>query len=244
MDLSKFIETDIIIRPFPYRHAVVENFFRPEIYESLKDEFNSVLVRGLSETYSPTQFVRFPQYDAYCYLPEQNSSLDGLGVRSFFYSRVWKEFIEKLFGRSNLTDEVLLEYHYHKPYGEAGEIHSDNEEVNFLSLPKGLPGEFIKAFNQQSRAFRHEVQYRGESKNPNTIKRRRAIVAILYLNDNWIVDDGGQTALYEFPDKDPITLVEPKGNTLLLFEIGSTSWHRSLALGSKERKTICFWFHS
>jgi len=231
MDLSKYINTNFKIRVDPFLHCVVENFFSAEIYNQIKADYDIILSKNLAEQYSTTNFYKFSHYDAYCYIPKQ----DNTAARAFFYSKEWKNFISTIFSREDLSDDVLLEYHYHKPNGEAGEIHSDDEQVCF-PLPEKESTEFLRAFDGS-------VSYRGVP-NEKTITRRRTIVAILYLNDGWIPENKGQTALYRDPNDEPFLLVEPKGNTLLLFEIGEESWHRSLSLGNKERKTICFWFHT
>jgi hypothetical protein len=240
-DINRFINKDVKIKTYPFLHAVADNFFAPEIYDSLKEEFNRVLKKGLSENYSSDKFYRFSHYDAYCYIPHQQSPQDPFGVRSFFYSAKWKEFVSNIFSRNDLSNDVLLEYHYHKPFGNAGEIHSDNEAVNFPIICEKSK-EFINLFDSNMRSFDNSVNYRG-SCSEKTILRKRSIVAILYLNDYWKEGDGGETALYEDPNKDPVSLIKPKGNSILLFEISENSWHRSLQLNNRDRKTICFWFH-
>jgi hypothetical protein len=42
-DIHRFINKDVKIKTYPFLHAVADNFFAPEIYDSLKEEFNRVL---------------------------------------------------------------------------------------------------------------------------------------------------------------------------------------------------------
>ena len=67
---------------------------------------------------------------------------------------------------------------------------------------------------------------------------RRAVSAILYLNDDWQADDGGQLRLYL--DGEVIHDVQPIGGCLVVF-LSADIPHEVLAAG-RERLSLTGWF--
>ena len=74
IDLTAFTDVhlkDIAVEKNPYPHVVVDNFFKPEVYEALCRQFNDVRRRGfLNEKWGSDRFHLFDMdYDGYVYSP-------------------------------------------------------------------------------------------------------------------------------------------------------------------------------
>lgn len=76
----------------------------------------------------------------------------------------------------------------------------------------------------------------------------RAATMIFYLcNDGWEPGDGGETAIYsqdcETPDTQ-VKLIEPRNNSLFLFECSPHSYHRFITNPGRRRNSIILWLHA
>lgn len=76
----------------------------------------------------------------------------------------------------------------------------------------------------------------------------RAATMIFYLcNDGWETGNGGETAVYSQDCETPDTLVkliEPRNNSLFLFECSPHSYHRFITNPGQRRNSIILWLHS
>lgn len=66
----------------------------------------------------------------------------------------------------------------------------------------------------------------------------RTLTAILYLNDNWCAEDGGQLRVYTGDDE--YFDVQPQGGTLMTF-LSDRFWHEVLP-ATRERLSVTGWF--
>lgn len=71
----------------------------------------------------------------------------------------------------------------------------------------------------------------------------RAVTLLLYLNENWTEDNGGQFRLYTTPGTDraegPFVDIQPQGNTVVAF-LSADFWHEVLP-AQRERMSITGW---
>lgn len=72
---------------------------------------------------------------------------------------------------------------------------------------------------------------------------QRALSCILYLNDRWHEEDGGQLRIYLGDQgEDPYLDIHPEGGTLVTF-LSSRFWHEVLP-ANRERLSITGWFRT
>ena len=82
---------------------------------------------------------------------------------------------------------------------------------------------------------RHLDQFKGESK--------RQVTCILYLNDEWRVEDGGQLRLYlEEEETSPYVDIHPEGGRFVAF-LSGRFWHEVLP-ATRERISLTGWFRT
>ena len=80
----------------------------------------------------------------------------------------------------------------------------------------------------------------------DVMRRIRSIIGIFYLNNaDWKFGDGGETGLYSARDNRKLSkAIAPVSNTLLMYEITPSSYHRFLKNHVNERNALLLWFHS
>jgi 2OG-Fe(II) oxygenase superfamily len=229
VDLDDFInvkpkDIQVITEPFP--HIIVENFFKPEIYEMLCDKFEVVEKRGLTKAKKDygDQFHAFDiDYDGYVYTPP--ASTDPADPLRLFYSLEWNGFFSKKFHQFT-TFETILAFHHHPTGDRSGFVHNDYADKPFSSqarLPNG-------------------IMYHSDTGKPNRDARR--IIAILFYlkNDSWREGDGGETGIYSADGKVLLKKVAPINNTLFAFQISKKSMH-AFQENHLARNSFVQWFH-
>jgi SM-20-related protein len=88
------------------------------------------------------------------------------------------------------------------------------------------PGAFYRKHLDQ---FQHDSQ--------------RALSCILYLNDSWLEEDGGQLRMYLDENDDTVYRdIQPRGGTLVTF-LSARYWHEVLP-ARRERLSITGWFRT
>jgi SM-20-related protein len=96
-------------------------------------------------------------------------------------------------------------------------------EGHFASYP---PGAFYRKHLDQ---FQHDSQ--------------RALSCILYLNDSWLEESGGQLRMYLDENDDTVYRdIQPRGGTLVTF-LSARYWHEVLP-ARRERLSITGWFRT
>lgn len=230
VELSDFSDVrpgDIKVISEPFPHVVVDNFFKPDVYDALCKQFNEIKARGLSNEKRGeyTKFHAFDMdYDGYVYAPPP--TLDPNNPRRIFYSLEWNVFFSKLFHQFT-TFETSFAFHHHPPGDKTGFVHQDFVDINFYSTP----------------TFPNGVIAGEKEKSARTVARRRAISLLIYINnEEWQEGDGGETGIYA---KDKTTLlktVPPVNNRLFAFQTSPLSMH-AFQTNKKERNCLVQWFH-
>lgn len=214
----------------PFPHIIVDDFLKDEPYRRLLAHFNSVVARGFSEGGDYKRFHPFFNltgkyaYDGYLYIPDAREPI----MPVFPYTVAWNLLFASMFKRPTGWCTSFA-YHYHPPHNRTGFVHSDFSSKMFSPVDR----------------LRNGVIFR-DREGPQTVptfKEQRTIALIYYLgNDDWKEGDGGETGLYVSETSTPATLVAPKNNRLLAFEISPKSFH-AFQENKTVRTSIVQWFH-
>ncbi len=228
IDLENFTDhkpKDIAVIKDPYPYIIVDDFFKPEVYQGLCEEFNKIKNKGFSESRkrNPNQFYRFDMdYDGYVFVPPP--TLDKNNPLSFFFSLQWNRFMSHVF-KQFTTFETRFAFHHHPVGDRTGFVHNDDVDMSFSSRMM----------------LQNGVIY--EEENPSDIKRRRILSILLYLNnDDWKEGDGGGTGIYAKDKKTLLKVVNPKNNRLFVFQTGPDSNH-AFQTNKTPRSSLIQWFH-
>ena len=228
IDLESFTDKlarDIKVEHEPFPHILVDDFFKPHIYQGLCAQFDAIKNRGFIEApWSPDYFHRFDMdYDGYVYAPQ--GTLDPESPLSVFFSLEWNWFFSKLF-RQFTGFETSFAFHHHPPGNRTGFVHHDNVDKHFSPL----------------RRLANGIMY-GEGPDTDSIVAHRKIAMLYFLGDGtWREGDGGETGLYSTDGKTLLKKVAPVNNRLLAFHISAKSMH-AFQENYKDRDAIVQWFH-
>ncbi len=215
----------VIKEPFP--HVEIQNFFKPEVYQALSEEFTKVQQRGFIEEKYPKDRTRFHlfdvDYDGYVYTPPPTLQSDN--AFRIFYSLEWNQLFSKIFHQFT-TFETSFAFHYHPVGDRTGFIHNDFANRNFrqdIRLSNGVK----------------PICVTGE----NGVPCRRIIAILFFLNnDDWKEGDGGELGIYRKDNPVPVKKIAPRNNTLFAFQISADSFH-AFQTNNKERNSFVQWFH-
>ena len=225
-DFTSVKAKDVAVENDPFPHIVVDNFFNPQTYQSLCDQFDQVKAKGLSLE-KQADFDRFHafnmDYDGYLYVP--NPTLDSSNPLSLFYSLEWNNFFSKIFNQFT-TFETSFAFHHHPPGDKTGFVHHDFVDKRFLKslvLPNGVIAR--------------------EMGNVGDIVSHRIISLLIYINNpEWHEGDGGETGIYSADGKRLLKKVPPVNNRLFAFQTSPKSMHAFQA-NTKDRNCLVQWFH-
>jgi 2-oxoglutarate-Fe(II)-dependent oxygenase superfamily protein len=225
-DFTNVSPKDVTVVTDPFPHFVVENFFKPEVYEALSQQFNDVKKRGLSKDKTDNRAQQFHafdiDYDGYVYRPA--GTIDPKDPLSVFYSLAWNGFFSKVFDQFT-TFETMFAFHHHPAGDRTGFVHHDYSEKRFNSNSR-LPNGVICG-----------------NKEPCDLVRRRIISILFYLNnDSWKLGDGGETGIYSADQKTLLKTVPPISNSLFAFQTSKRSMH-AFQSNKTERNSFVQWFH-
>lgn len=213
--------TKVLTEPYP--HVVLDNFFDSTTVAGIEAHFGAVKSLGLSDTFRADRLARFPSYDAYCYVFPRSvpAPLD------IFLSRGWKDYLSGLF-KLDVSDDIIAEYHHHKPESKGGVMHTDFIECFFTE----------NQTPDKMNPWYFECDYTGSNPPGVRIKSRVRAIAFLYYfgSPDWMAGDGGETEI-------PGSMVEPIHNRLFAFEISPASLHRFVANKRLQRNTVIGWLH-
>lgn len=228
IDLEAFTDKrakDIAVTREPFPHIVINDFFKPAVYESLCARFAEIQQRGfLDGSWSPDHFHRFNiDYDGFVYEPRGTLDLpDPLAV---FFCLEWQWFFSKIFQQQS-GFEISLAFHHHPPGNRTGFVHHDNVDKHFSPARRLANGVFY-----------------GEGAPSEPIVARRKIALIYFLgNEAWREGDGGETGFYSNDGRTLIKKVAPVNNRLLAFQISPVSMH-AFQENRRPRDSIVQWFH-
>lgn len=226
-DFSDVRPQDIKVITEPFPHIVVDNFFKPAVYEALCKQFNEIKARGLSteKRGDYTKFHAFDvDYDGYVCTPAP--TLDPHNPRRLFYSLEWNAFFSKLFHQFT-TFETSFAFHHHPPGDKTGFVHHDFVDRYFYPTPV-LPNGVI--------AGERDME-------PGTNARRRIISLLIYINnEEWQEGDGGETGIYAADKTTLLKTVPPINNRLFAFQTSPLSMH-AFQTNKKDRNCLVQWFH-
>jgi hypothetical protein len=226
-DFTSVKAKDVAVENEPFPHIVVDDFFKPEIYTVLCNQFNDIKARGLSREKRADydKFHAFDMdYDGYLYIP--TPTLDQHSPLRLFFSLEWNNFFSKIF-KQFTTFETSFALHHHPPGDTTGFVHHDFVDKRFRknsSLPNGV--------------IAPEMGSAGE------MARRRVISLLIYINNpDWQEGDGGETGIYAADGKTLLTKVPPVNNRLFAFQTSMKSMHAFQA-NLKDRNCLVQWFHA
>lgn len=230
--VSENVSIDIHIDPF--RHIIIDNLFKTEIYEKISKKFPELISR-VPSYHGQVGLDPKHIYKAFIYGFKQDDCIDGF---EFFAQEFLKNFLSELF-KITFNQHIAYSGHFHKGSIENpsnnGWIHTD---LNICSAIND-PSKNIKIIS--------DCVYADDSNDYiNTNKIARSVASLFYLNnlENLSEDDGGGTGIYgSYSHQDFIKSVLPINNRLFAFEISPISYHAFI--GAKfDRSAIVQWFHS
>jgi hypothetical protein len=125
---------------------------------------------------------------------------------------------------------VSAAFHFHPPQNETGWVHNDYSQKTGFASTQMLHNGVIPAprFGDVSTL---------------DISEKRAVALIYYFGNELTERDGGGTGLYEsITSQEPVKVIEPVNNRLLLFSVSPKSFH-AFQKNLKGRKSLVMWLH-
>lgn len=231
-----YISPDIKIEKFsePYNHIIIDNFFKPEVYQKMCDKFHTYI----SKVEKPFGLIGDSElnYDALIYSMEQKDYSEGY---DFFKFKLWQDFISNIFD-TVLNQHMAYSLHFHKGSIEKpsknGWPHADLGVCSAIDNPQ-IP---VKVGG--------DCNYADDTHNlqPHTRKVMRSVAMLYYFNNknDQKEGDGGGTGVFTSYDSNSfVKEVKPTNNRLFAFEISPKSFHGFV--GAKfDRSAMVSWFHS
>jgi len=231
-----YISPDIKIEKFtdPYPYIIIDNLFKPEIYQKMCDKFHTYI----SRVQNPHGQVGDTgmNYDALIYSVQEEDCTTGY---DFFKFKLWQIFISNIFD-IEFNQHMAYSLHFHKGSPEKpskdGWPHADLSicsAIDDLEKPIKLLG---------------GCDYADDTihAQPHTKKIMRSVAMLYYFNNKNILEekDGGGTGIYKsYNSYSFVKEVKPINNRLFAFEISPISFHGFI--GAKfDRSSIVSWFHS
>jgi hypothetical protein len=231
-----YISENISLRIFeePFKHIVIDNLLKPEIYKKICRKFPELI----SKKNSPHGQVGSDEnniYEAIIYGLVSQDCMDGF---EFFVDPFWKNYLSELFNII-FNEHTAYSAHFHKGSEEtpskSGWIHKDLSICSAINDPQ----KEIKIID--------DCNYADDSNNqPQTSKIIRSVASLFYLNnqENLLAKSGGGTGIFtSYKYNDIVKSILPKNNRIFAFEISPISYHAFI--GAKfNRSAIVQWFHS
>jgi hypothetical protein len=218
----------------PFKHIVIDNLLKPEIYEKLCKKFPEFTSRR-EAPHGQVGTNKDNVYEAIIYGLVTEDCIDGF---EFFIDPFWKNYLSELFNIV-FNEHTTYSTHFHKGSkdkpSKSGWIHKD------LSICSAIDN------TSQEVKVIDDCHYADDSnEQPHTSKIIRSVANLFYLNniENPSEEDGGGTGIYtSYNHKDLIKSILPINNRLFAFEISPISYHAFI--GAKfDRSAIVQWFHS
>jgi 2OG-Fe(II) oxygenase superfamily len=224
-------------RPFP--HVVATNVFFESYYQKLAATFARLEARGLSQIPSDERLSRnIIGYDAFGF----SLNTDKPFSREFgiFTSRCWHDMLAGLLN-VEATGHINCGLHHHAPVSQDGWVHNDLNPGWFAEIP-GRDG-IIQARHALC-SYTHGTVARP---NISVVEVVRAVAMIFYLNNGpWPDGHQGATGLYtsfDQPVRQPVEVVAPIDNSVLVFECTPFSFHAFIGGNRKARNSVIMWLH-
>jgi hypothetical protein len=215
----------------PYSYAIIDNLFKPDIYEKICKRSPEYIARQPAQAGEVGDSGKI--YNAIIYtITKKEDLIDGF---DFFNSKSWQNFVSNLFD-IKLNQHNALSLHWHKGSPESpskdGWPHADLGICSAIDDPS-IPIKIIGDCDYGEDSY---------DRQPNTTKIIKSVAILYYFNNKTPLEpnDGGGTAVCE--DK-KILEIKPLNNRVFLFEISPKSFHRFIA-AKFDRTAIVHWFHS
>ena len=229
-----FVSPDATVEffEFPYRHFVIKNLMRPEIYETMCARFPEYIGRA------PGNHGAVGDSGLYhvgpIYSMREEDCRDGY---DFFVWSGWKAFVANVFNLV-LNNHTAYSLHWHpgspSVLSKSGWSHLD------LSICSVVP-------SSKSVQVAQGCDYTDDTCNyPETQKVLRSVAMLYYFNnpENLSESDGGGTAVYRsYNVNDRVKTIHPYNNSLFGFEVGTSSYHGFVG-ANYNRSAMVQWFHS
>jgi hypothetical protein len=218
----------------PYKHIIIDNLLKSDIYNKLCDKFAEVIkkqARPIGQVGVHSENV----YEAYIHSLTSEECKDGF---EFFADPFWKKYLSDIFNII-FNPHTAYSLHYHK--GSKEKPSKDGWAHKDLSI--------CSVINNNSKEVRiaHGCEYADDSNDkPHTLKVIRSVANLFYLNniESPTEKNGGGTGVYLNYQKEPlIKSVLPINNRLFAFEVSPISYHAFIG-ADFDRSAIVQWFHS
>jgi hypothetical protein len=214
----------------PYSYAVIDNLFKPDIYEKICKKSPEYIGRVSEPVGNIGDTGQY--YNALIYTIKKADLLDGF---DFFNSKTWQNFISNLFD-IKLNQHNALSLHWHKGSqqspSKSGWPHADLSVCSAIDDPS-IEIKLIGDCDYGEDSYDRQL---------NTTKIMRSVAILYYFNNKAPLEanDGGGTSVYK--GKESLE-IKPINNRVFLFEVSPKSYHGFI--GAKfDRTAIVHWFHS
>jgi len=231
-----YISPDIKIEKFtdPYSYIIIDNLFKPEIYQKMCDKFHTYISR-VEKPFGKVGDTGL-DYDALIYQVKEEDCSEGY---DFFKFKLWQIFISNIFD-IELNQHIAYSLHFHKGSIEKpsrnGWPHLDLSICSAIDDP------------EKSIKLNGDCNYADDTFNaqPQTKKIMRSVAMLYYFNnknDQQEGDGGGTGVFKNYNSNSFVKEVKPINNRLFAFEISPKSYHGFV--GAKfDRSAMVSWFHS
>lgn len=220
--------TEAAIVKAPYRHLIVDDFLAPSEFK---------IVRKYVDRFANNrEFIGQKEKEYGAHIVGINAK--NLGPLSNIINIKILESISALFG-IDVTASVDAAVHIHPPGSPSGWLHTDfnagwfeNENPGELSFSGRTPCDYRTGYRNNANIHSRELT--------------RSIAMILYFNEDWNPDHGGETVLGRSAIdniENAKSRIPPIANRFFAFECSPISFH-SFVKTSVERKSVIFWAHS
>jgi hypothetical protein len=217
-------------RSYPFTHVVAHDVLRPQVYDEVVDGFRALLDAGAGYLSGHGIHGRT--------LTRQDEGPLGL-----FSSRAWHD----LLGRVTCvpgSGDVNVGLHHHDVGSADGFPHNDLNPAWFLE-PEPGDDTGIRLAEPMMCDYLTGRVLAPTDRAPRPMVR--AAAAIFYLdNPPWAPGDGGGTGVYRNasdPPRQPVAVVPPVSNSMLVFECTPFSFHGFISNRRHPRNSIVMWLH-
>lgn len=217
----------------PFRHIILRNVFKPEVYDSLCALFPHYISRCARPHGAVGSEGLF--YNALIYGMQD---ADCVGGYEFFVWKGWQDFISSAFQRPfNNHTAYSLHFHAGSPQApsQSGWAHLDLSVCSMAGRPAA----------EDRLAIIQGVEYADDtwSAQPWAPKALRSVAMLYYFNNPQGPEcQGGGTVVYG-ADRSRQQVIPAENNSLFAFEIGPDSWH-GFEGANFDRCAMVQWFHS
>lgn len=210
----------------PYRHIIIDNLFKDNIYNQIIPYFSFLI----QNTIPYNQTTRnSSDYEAYIKGLNLQECINGF---DFFASQTLKSFVEQTFDLIT-SPYIAPAIHLHKTPSKNGFVHRDLSICSFATTNADIATP--------------NCIYEDDSQDlqPNTDKLCRSVALLYYFNHptNLTENDGGGTGIYEDLDGTLSKSILPINNRLFIFEISRKSYHAYIG-ANFNRSCFISWYHS